>query len=77
MYKQMLSAKEFDRWQNAQQAKDVVEIVTLAEALEKSKTKSRPKKHGSSKRIMYVMWHSIPAAVWFGMQCLRMWMERK
>ncbi|MES2329534.1 MAG: M1 family metallopeptidase [Bacteroidota bacterium] len=43
-YKQMMSAKEFDRWQNAQQAKDVVEIVTLAEALEKSKTKSTAKK---------------------------------
>eukprot|EP01136_Pigoraptor_vietnamica_P037710 Opistho-1_new@106026 len=43
-YKQVMSAKEFQRWQEAQQAKEVVEIVTLAEALEKSKTKSLAKK---------------------------------
>lgn len=43
-YKQVMSSKEFQRWQEAQQAKDVVEIVTLAEALEKSKTKSSAKK---------------------------------
>jgi hypothetical protein len=43
-YKEMMSAKEYDRWQSAQQAKDVIEIVTLAEALEKSKTKSTAKK---------------------------------
>ena len=43
-YAQTLSATEMKRWQQAQTAKDVVEIVTLSEATAKEKTKSTAKK---------------------------------
>lgn len=43
-YKEVMTPKEYERWQSAQTAKDIVEIVTLDEALKKSKTKSGEKK---------------------------------
>lgn len=43
-YKQLLSAAQFQRWTHAQNAKDVVEVVTLAEATANEKDKSTDKK---------------------------------
>lgn len=43
-YKQVLSAAQLQRWQQAQTAKDVVEVVTLAEATSNEKDKSTDKK---------------------------------
>ena len=43
-YQQVLSPAQFARWQTAQNAKDVTEIVTLDEATAKEKQKSTQKK---------------------------------
>jgi hypothetical protein len=43
-YKQLLTAAQFQRWQQAQSAKDVVEVVTLAEATANEKDKSTDKR---------------------------------
>jgi hypothetical protein len=43
-YAQILSASQLQRWQQAQQAKDVVEIVTLADARSAEKTKAEKTK---------------------------------
>jgi hypothetical protein len=43
-YKEVLSPIEYKRWQQAQNATDVVEIVTLEEAVAKEKTRSKEKK---------------------------------
>ncbi|MEJ7827665.1 MAG: M1 family metallopeptidase [Segetibacter sp.] len=43
-YKNVLTAAQIKRWQQAQTAKEPVEVVTLAEALQASKTKSTAKK---------------------------------
>jgi hypothetical protein len=43
-YKQMLSPAEYKRWSNVQSATDVQEIVTLDEAVQKEKTRSKEKK---------------------------------
>jgi len=72
-YQQVLSAKEYARWQTAQTAKDVVEIVTLEEAKAKEKQKSTLKKTwifkadmvrdfawGSSRKFI---WDAMPANV--------------
>ena len=72
-YQQVLSAKEFARWQTAQNAKDVTEIVTLEEAKAKEKQKSTQKKTwifkadmvrdfawGSSRKFI---WDAMPAYV--------------
>jgi hypothetical protein len=42
--KSVLTAAQFNRWQQAQTAKEPLEVVTLAEALEASKTKKTDKK---------------------------------
>ncbi len=72
-FQQVLSATEFARWQKAQTATDVVEIVTLAEAIAKEKQKSKAKKTwifkadmvrdfawGSSRKFI---WDAMPAMV--------------
>ena len=72
-YASVLSAKEMSRWNQAQTAKDVVEIVTLAEATAKEKTKATAKKTwvfkadmvrdfawGSSRKFV---WDAMPAYV--------------
>ena len=72
-YPAILSAKELQRWNAAQNAKDVTEIVTLDEAKEKEKTKSKAKKTwifkadmvrdfawGSSRKFI---WDAMPATV--------------
>lgn len=43
-YKSVLTAAQFSRWQQAQTAKQPIEIVTLDEALQSSKSKSTAKK---------------------------------
>ena len=72
-YQQVLSAKEYARWQAAQNAKDVTEIVTLDEATAKEKQKSTQKKTwifkadmvrdfawGSSRKFI---WDAMPAYI--------------
>lgn len=72
-YAQVLSAKELARWLQAQTAKDVIEIVTLAEAKAREKQKSTQKKTwifkadmvrdfawGSSRKFV---WDAMPANV--------------
>lgn len=72
-YAQVLSAAELARWQKAQTATDVTEIVTLDEAAAKEKTKSKAKKTwifkadmvrdfawGSSRKFI---WDAMPAMV--------------
>ncbi|HNU88030.1 MAG TPA: M1 family metallopeptidase [Ferruginibacter sp.] len=72
-YPAILSAKELQRWNAAQTAKDVTEIVTLDEAKEKEKAKSKAKKTwifkadmvrdfawGSSRKFI---WDAMPATV--------------
>lgn len=72
-YQQVLSAKEYARWQAAQNAKDVTEIVTLGEATAKEKQKSTQKKTwifkadmvrdfawGSSRKFI---WDAMPAYI--------------
>jgi hypothetical protein len=72
-YPQVLSPAELARWQKAQTATDVTEIVTLAEATAKEKTKSTQKKTwifkadmvrdfawGSSRKFI---WDAMPAMV--------------
>lgn len=43
-YRNVLTAAQLNRWQQAQTAKEPIEVVTLAEALQASKTKSTAKK---------------------------------
>ena len=72
-YQQVLSAAQFKRWQTAQNATDVTEIVTLDEATAREKQKSSEKKTwifyadsvrdfawGSSRKFV---WDAIPAKV--------------
>jgi len=72
-YAQVLSSTELARWQKAQTATDVIEIVTLAEATAKEKQKSKAKKTwifkadmvrdfawGSSRKFI---WDAMPAMV--------------
>lgn len=72
-YAQVLSAAELARWQKAQSTKEPLEIVTLAEATTKEKTKSTQKKTwifkadnvrdfawGSSRKFV---WDAMPAYV--------------
>ncbi len=68
-YAQTLSANEMKRWQQAQTAKDVVEIVTLAEATAKEKTKSTAKKTWVFKADMVrdFAWGSSRKFVWDAM----------
>ena len=72
-YQQVLSVAQYARWQTAQNAKEVTEIVTLAEAKAKEKQKSTQKKTwifkadmvrdfawGSSRKFI---WDAMPAYV--------------
>jgi hypothetical protein len=72
-YKEVLTADQYARWQKAQTAKDVVEVVTLDEAVQKEKTKLKTKKTwrfnatmvrdfawGSSRKFV---WDAMPAMV--------------
>ncbi len=72
-YQQVLSAAQYARWQKAQNAKEVTEIVTLAEAKDREKQKSTQKKTwifkadmvrdfawGSSRKFI---WDAMPAYV--------------
>ncbi len=68
-YQQILSSKEIARWQQAQTAKDVVEIVTLAEAKAKEPKKSTQKKTWIFKADMVrdFAWGSSRKFVWDAM----------
>ncbi|RYD83407.1 MAG: M1 family peptidase [Sphingobacteriales bacterium] len=68
-YAQVLSATEMARWQKAQTAKDVVEIVTLAEATAKESKKSTQKKTWIFKADMVrdFAWGSSRKFVWDAM----------
>jgi len=68
-YQQVLSAAEFARWQKAQTATDVTEIVTLDEATAKEKTKSKAKKTWIFKADMVrdFAWGSSRKFIWDAM----------
>jgi hypothetical protein len=68
-YATVLSAKEMQRWNTAQNAKDVVEIVTLDEAKEKEKTKAAAKKTWIFKADMVrdFAWGSSRKFIWDAM----------
>ncbi|MBC7934905.1 MAG: M1 family metallopeptidase [Rhizobacter sp.] len=68
-YAQVLSATEMARWQKAQTAKDVVEIVTLDEAKAREKNKSTQKKTWIFKADMVrdFAWGSSRKFVWDAM----------
>ncbi|RYF90287.1 MAG: M1 family peptidase [Chitinophagaceae bacterium] len=68
-FQQVLSPKELARWQQAQTAKDVVEIVTLAEAKAKEAKKSTQKKTWIFKADMVrdFAWGSSRKFVWDAM----------
>jgi hypothetical protein len=68
-YQQVLSATEFARWQKAQTASDVTEIVTLDEAKAKEKTKSTAKKTWIFKADMVrdFAWGSSRKFIWDAM----------
>ncbi|HMK05114.1 MAG TPA: hypothetical protein VK489_13010, partial [Ferruginibacter sp.] len=68
-FQQVLSATEFARWQKAQNATDVVEIVTLDEAIAKEKTKSKAKKTWIFKADMVrdFAWGSSRKFIWDAM----------
>ncbi len=68
-YQQVLSASEFARWQKAQTATDVTEIVTLDEAKQKEKTKSKAKKTWIFKADMVrdFAWGSSRKFIWDAM----------
>lgn len=68
-YQQVLSATEYARWQKAQTASDVTEIVTLDEAKQKEKTKSKAKKTWIFKADMVrdFAWGSSRKFIWDAM----------
>jgi len=68
-YQQILSPAEFARWQTAQNAKDVTEIVTLDEAKNKEKQKSTQKKTWVFKADMVrdFAWGSSRKFIWDAM----------
>ncbi|MBC7867321.1 MAG: M1 family metallopeptidase, partial [Gloeobacteraceae cyanobacterium ES-bin-316] len=68
-FQQVLSPSQMARWQQAQTAKDVVEIVTLAEALAREKQKSTQKKTWIFKADMVrdFAWGSSRKFVWDAM----------
>jgi hypothetical protein len=68
-YQQVLSAAEYARWQKAQTASDVTEIVTLDEAKAKEKTKSTAKKTWIFKADMVrdFAWGSSRKFIWDAM----------
>lgn len=68
-YQQVLSPTEYARWQKAQTANDVTEIVTLDEATAKEKTKSKAKKTWIFKADMVrdFAWGSSRKFVWDAM----------
>ncbi len=68
-YQQVLSPTEFSRWQNAQTAKDVVEIRTLAEAIAMEKKKSTKTKTWIFKADMVrdFAWGSSRKFIWDAM----------
>ena len=68
-FQQVLSAREMARWQMAQTAKDVIEIVTLNEAVAKEKKKSTQKKTWIFKADMVrdFAWGSSRKFIWDAM----------
>ena len=65
-YTQVLSAKELARWQKVQTSKEIIEIVTLEEAVSKEKLKSKQKKTWIFKADMVrdFAWGSSRKFVW-------------
>lgn len=68
-YKQVMTATQFSRWQKAQTATDIIEIVTLDEALEASKTKATAKKTWifEAENVRDVAFNSSRRLVWDAM----------
>ncbi|MEJ8820155.1 M1 family metallopeptidase [Lacibacter sp. H407] len=68
-YKQLLTAAQFQRWQQAQTAKDVVEVVTLGEATANEKDKSTDKKTWiySAENVRDFAWGASRKFIWDAM----------
>ncbi len=68
-YPEVLTAEQLSRWQKSQNAKDVVEIVTLAEATEREKKRSKLKKTWIFKADMVrdFAWGSSRKFIWDAM----------
>ncbi len=68
-YQQVLSADQFKRWQSAQTAKDVTEVVTLAEATAREKQKSTKKNTWifKAENVRDFAWGSSRKFVWDAM----------
>lgn len=71
-YQQVLSPTQFARWQKAQNAKDVVEMVTLEEAKAAEKTKSKAKKTWIFKadNVRDFAWTSSRKFIWDGIPAI-------
>jgi hypothetical protein len=71
-YQQVLTPTQFARWQKAQTAKDVVEMVTLDEAKAAEKTKSKAKKTWIFKadNVRDFAWTSSRKFIWDGLPAL-------
>ncbi len=68
-YKQLLTPAQFQRWQQAQTAKDVVEVVTLDEAKANEKDKSTDKKTWiySAENVRDFAWGASRKFIWDAM----------
>lgn len=68
-YQQLLTADQYKKWQLAQKASDITEIVTLAEAIQKEKQKSKEKKTWifKAENVRDFAWGSSRKFVWDAM----------
>ncbi len=68
-YKQLLTPVQFDRWTKAQNATDVVEVVTLNEAIANEKDKSTDKKtwNYTAENVRDVAWATSRKFIWDAM----------
>lgn len=68
-YSQVLTSKEMERWKKAQNAREIIEIVTLPEAVAREKNRSRKKKTWVFKADMVrdFAWGSSRKFVWDAM----------
>ena len=69
-YATVLDAKHLSRWQQAQTAKEPVQIFTLDEAKKQRPPRAAPPKHGCSKQIWFVILPGPAPANLYGMPCL-------
>ncbi|MCH5596510.1 hypothetical protein [Niabella ginsengisoli] len=76
-YAQVLTSSQMARYNQAKNAKEPVEIVTLADATAAEKTKAHKRKHGILKQITFVILHGPLPENLFGMACRNSSMVKK